>query len=55
VQLDPDSVYIIGGIVDRNRHKQLCYNKAVEQASTTCPCYPCCCRRRFNAAAHGCR
>ena len=30
-ELDPAAVYIIGGIVDRNRHKQLCYNKAVEE------------------------
>ena len=32
-ELDPAAVYIIGGIVDRNRHKQLCYNKAVEEVS----------------------
>ncbi|PSC68994.1 tRNA (guanine(9)-N1)-methyltransferase [Micractinium conductrix] len=30
-ELDPEAIYIIGGIVDRNRHKLLCYNKAVEQ------------------------
>jgi hypothetical protein len=30
-QLDPEAVYIIGGIVDRNRHKLLCYNKAEAQ------------------------
>ena len=26
--LDPDAVYIIGGIVDRNRHTNLTFNKA---------------------------
>lgn len=30
-QLDPEAIYIVGGIVDRNRHKLLCYNKAEEQ------------------------
>jgi tRNA (guanine9-N1)-methyltransferase len=34
-ELDPESIYIIGGIVDRNRHKNLCYNKAVEQGIAT--------------------
>ena len=34
MQLDPEAIYIIGGIVDRNRHKMLCYNKAVGQVMT---------------------
>lgn len=29
--LDEDKIYVIGGIVDRNRHKELCYNRALEQ------------------------
>ena len=28
--LDPDMIYIIGGIVDHNKYKKLTYNKAIE-------------------------
>jgi tRNA (guanine9-N1)-methyltransferase len=34
-ELDPSKIYIVGGIVDRNRHKNLCFNKAVEQGIAT--------------------
>jgi tRNA (guanine9-N1)-methyltransferase len=29
--LDPAKAYIVGGIVDRNRHKGICYEKATAQ------------------------
>jgi tRNA (guanine9-N1)-methyltransferase len=32
---ETDNIYILGGIVDRNRFPSLCYNKAVEQGIST--------------------
>lgn len=30
-ELDPKDVYVIGGLVDRNRHKNLCFERAEQQ------------------------
>ena len=35
LELKPYSTYIIGGIVDRNRHKGICYKRAVERGVKT--------------------
>ncbi|KAK9792487.1 hypothetical protein WJX73_006130 [Symbiochloris irregularis] len=34
-QLDSESIYIIGGLVDRNRYKNICQSKAAEQGIRT--------------------
>lgn len=34
-ELKPHSVYIVGGIVDRNRHKGLCYKRAMDRGIKT--------------------
>ncbi len=34
--IDPQKIYIIGAFVDRNRHKNICANKAQEQVGLMC-------------------
>lgn len=34
-ELKPYSTYIVGGIVDRNRHKGICYKRAMDRGITT--------------------
>ncbi|KAI9816503.1 MAG: tRNA (guanine(9)-N(1))-methyltransferase [Pycnora praestabilis] len=35
MELKPYSTYVVGGFVDRNRHKGLCYNKAMDRGVKT--------------------